>query len=108
MNNSIKYLNKYVVKKPDICIILGSGLNTFIDNINNKTIIDYKNIPGFSNTSVQGHKGQLIMGQINKCSVMCANGRFHYYEGHSFEKIGKIIEIFNHYTPKLSIITNSS
>ena len=39
---------------------------------------------------------------------MCASGRFHYYEGHSFEKVGEIIQLFNNYSPKLCIITNSS
>ena len=108
MNETIKYINNFNFKKPDICIILGSGLSSFINNINNKTIIGYNDIPNFSNTGVEGHTGQLIMGNINNINIMCASGRFHYYEGHSFEKVGKIIQLFNNYSPKLCIITNSS
>jgi len=108
MNKIIKYINSYNFKKPDICIILGSGLNSFIDNINNKITINYNDIPDFSNTSVEGHSGQLIIGDINKINVMCASGRLHYYEGHSFKKVGEIVQLFNSYSPDLCIITNSS
>ena len=108
MNKTLKYINTFNFNKPDICIILGSGLSSFINNINNKIIIDYNDIPDFSNTGVEGHTGQLIMGNINNINIMCASGRFHYYEGHSFEKVGEIIQLFNNYSPKLCIITNSS
>jgi len=108
MNKSIKYLNNYINDSIDACIILGSGLNSFIDVITNKIIIDYESIPEFLKTKVEGHKGQLIIGKIHNSNIICASGRFHYYEGHSFDKIGNIIEIFNYYNPKVCIITNSS
>ena len=49
-----------------------------------------------------------IYGYINEVPILCAQGRFHYYEGHSFEKVGAIIKIFNYYKPNNIIITNSS
>jgi len=108
MNNTIQYLKKNILDKPDICIILGSGLNSFVNEINNKSIVNYRDIPGLSNTNVEGHEGKLIIGKINQSTIMCANGRSHYYEGHSFEKVAKIIKIFSYFNPKLCIITNSS
>ena len=108
MHNTLQYLNKYIKEPIDVCIILGSGLNSFIDSIKNKKILEYEKIPGFLKTKVEGHQGQLIIGEINNTNVICANGRFHYYEGHSFDKIGFLIKIFKNYDPKICLITNSS
>ena len=108
MNNTLKYLDQFITHPIDASIILGSGLSSFIDSINNKIILDYSNIPNFLNTKVEGHHGQLVIGNINGVNIICANGRFHYYEGHSFDEIGLLIKIFKHYNSKICIITNSS
>ena len=104
----IRQIDSIITKPPKVCIILGSGLDGLIDSIQNKKIISYNQIDGFINTSVQGHVGQFIYGKIQGIPILCAQGRFHYYEGHSFEKVGLIIKIFNHYKPNNIIITNSS
>ena len=108
MNNTLKYLDQYIKEPIDACIILGSGLSSFVNSIKNKRILEYKKIPGFLKTKVEGHEGQLIIGKIKNTNIICANGRFHYYEGHSFEKIGFLIKIFKNYNPKICLITNSS
>jgi len=108
MKEIIKYLNSFDFSKPEVCIILGSGLSSFQTEIKNKIIVDYDNIPGFLKTSVEGHKGRFIFGTVNKTPVMCADGRFHYYEGYSFDQVGIIIKIFSLFNPNLCIITNSS
>ena len=103
----IKQIDNIIAKPPKVCIVLGSGLDSLIDSIQNKKIISYDKIDGFITTSVEGHIGQFIYGNIHGVPILCAQGRFHYYEGHSFEKIGLIIKIFNHYEPNNIIITNS-
>ena len=109
MNNKIiKQIDNIINEKPVICIVLGSGLDGFVDSITNKKIIAYSQIEGFIKTSVPGHVGQFIYGYIQGIPILCAQGRFHYYEGHSFKTVGLIIEIFNHYKPYNIIITNSS
>lgn len=108
LKNITQYLDNYIEKYPKVCILLGSGLSSFSDNIKNKVIIPYDNIPGFYQTSVKGHVGEFIYGEINNIPVLCGKGRFHYYEGYTFNEVGSIIEIFNFYNPKLCIITNSS
>ena len=108
MNKILKYIYKFNFKKPTFCIILGSGLNSFTNQIKNKTIIRYKDIPNFLETSVKGHQGQLIFGEIGKAYVLCASGRFHYYEGYTFNQVSIIVKLFNHFNPRLSIITNSA
>lgn len=106
--NIISQINHIVKESPKVCIILGSGLNSFINSIENKRILSYKNIKGFLQTTVSGHKGEFIYGNINKTPILCANGRYHYYEGYSFKEVGILIEIFKHYNPRQYIITNSS
>ncbi len=104
----ISYLNQIIDKKPDIGIILGSGLDVFTESIENKIIIPYEKIPAFLKTNVEGHKGELIYGRINNTTILCAKGRFHYYEGYTFNQVGSIISVFNLLNTKLCIITNSS
>ena len=104
----IEQIDSVITDSPKVCIILGSGLDSLVDFIQNKKIIPYDQIHGFMKTSVQGHIGQFIYGNINGVPILCAQGRFHYYEGHSFEKVGEIIKIFNYYNPNNIIITNSS
>ncbi len=104
----IEQINSIISESPKTCIVLGSGLDGLIDSIQNKKTIPYNKINGFITTSVQGHIGQFIYGYIDGMPILCAQGRFHYYEGHSFETVGIIIKIFNHYKPNNMIITNSS
>ena len=107
MDKYIKELDKIISTKPKVCIVLGSGLNNFTSSIIDKKILPYNNIPGFYNTSVSGHTGQFIFGYINNTPILCAEGRFHYYEGYSFDEVGIIMKIFNYYNPDKYIITNS-
>ena len=108
LNTIIKYLEPFISKPPEACILLGSGLSSFSDNISNKVIIPYNEIPNFYQTSVKGHIGEFIYGEIEDIPVLCGKGRFHYYEGYSFDEVGSIIQIFNYFKPRLCIITNSS
>ena len=108
LKTSIQYISKYIKESPDICIMLGSGLDDFTKLISNKITIPYNTIPTFYQTSVEGHDGEFIFGKINNTTILCAKGRFHYYEGYTFNQVGSLIKIFNHFDPKLSIITNSS
>lgn len=108
LNKAINYISKFIKDNPKVCIILGSGLDNFTKLISDKIIIPYDEIPTFYKTSVEGHKGEFIYGTINNVPTLCAKGRFHYYEGYTFKQVGSLIEIFNHFNPNLSIITNSS
>ena len=94
MKEIIKYFKSLDFSNPEVCIILGSGLSSFQTNIKDKIIINYDNIPGFLNTSVEGHNGRFIFGIVDNVPIMCADGRFHYYEGYSFDEVGLIIKVF--------------
>jgi len=66
--------------KPQVGLILGSGLGQFCDNIETQASIDFDQLPGFPIAGVGGHAGRLLFGQVGKTSVVVMQGRAHYYE----------------------------
>lgn len=82
-----KYILSKIPNKPKIGIVLGSGLGIYIDQIQNKMVIPYEEIPGFKRTSVEGHSGALIVGEVNGVTVAALQGRLHAYEGYAMEEI---------------------
>ncbi len=79
---SADYLrSKMGQRKPEIAIILGSGLGALADSIEDPLTIPYYDIPGFPSSTVHGHKGQLVIGRLGNQEVACMQGRFHIYEG---------------------------
>jgi len=108
INKIVSNISTIIEKKPVVSITLGSGLNAFEKILTKKQILKYDKIDGFLQTSVKGHDGKFIYGYLNATPVLCASGRFHYYEGYSFDEVGIIQKIFKEFNPKINIITNSS
>lgn len=109
----IEQIANYIKKQigslqPDTGIILGSGLGDIANSINNPIIIPYSSIPNFPQSSVSGHKGQLIIGQLNNHTVICLQGRFHLYEGHSPQIINTIIQALKVLGIQQLIVTNAA
>jgi len=67
---------------PTVALVLGSGLGLLADAIENPTIVPYGQIPGFPSTTVAGHAGKLVVGELAGVRVAAFQGRFHHYEGH--------------------------
>lgn len=74
-------------RKPSTGIILGSGLGTLADIIEDPICLPYKEIPGFPVSTAVGHKGNLICGYISGHCILAMQGRFHYYEGYPMESV---------------------
>ena len=68
-------------------IVLGTGLGSFINEMDVETTIPYKEIPNFPVSTVEFHKGQLVLGKVNGRKVIAMQGRFHFYEGYSMQQI---------------------
>lgn len=106
---SAEYIrNKMNGKNPKIAIILGSGLGVLSEKIENKIVIDYKEIPNFPVSTVAGHAGQLIIGNIGNKEVIAMNGRFHYYEGYDLKETTFPIRVFKLLGIETLILTNAA
>lgn len=81
------YIRSKITVRPKIGMVLGSGLGIYVDQIQNKTIIPYQDIPNFKRTSVEGHEGRLIIGEVHGVAVAALQGRLHAYEGYAMEDI---------------------
>ncbi len=103
--DSIIYKIKY---EPDIALILGSGLGDFADSIEEKTIIDYKDIPDFPVSTVSGHAGRFIIGKLYDKKIIAMQGRVHYYEGYSMDKVVMPIRLMKLLGAKTLILTNAA
>ena len=95
-------------RKPETAIILGSGLGGIADNLQNKLIIKYEEIEGFPKSTVAGHNGQFVIGQIKDKEVLCMQGRFHLYEGHNPKVIAEVIQALKYIGIKELIVTNAA
>ena len=93
---------------PDSLIILGSGLGNLVNKIPNPKTIEYSSIPCFPKTKISGHQGRFIAGQIGKHNVLCMQGRFHLYEGHSPQFIKELISGIAQLGIKQLIVTNAA
>lgn len=91
-----------------LAIILGSGLGPFADIIQNQTVIPYETIPDYPRSTVEGHSGELVIGNVDGIELIAAKGRFHYYEGYEFNDITIPIKLFSKLGIDHLIITNSS
>ena len=93
---------------PKIAIILGSGLGVLSEEIENKKVIKYKEIPNFPISTVEGHAGELIIGKLSGKDLIAMNGRFHYYEGYDVKEVTFPIRVFKLLGVETLILTNAS
>lgn len=126
MQNTIKFINERTNNfKPEIGIILGSGLGDFVNNFSSISI-PYSEIPRFETSSIQGHAGQLVFVEgtdnrkqgtanlqptlqpSNLPNLLLMQGRYHFYEGHSMDKVVYPIKVMKKLGVKTLIITNAA
>lgn len=108
MKETLDYIQTYTDDfKPEIGIVLGSGLGDLADTYC-EFAISYDKIPGFAKSTVEGHKGQLVFAQINKRNVVMMQGRNHFYEGHSMQDVTYPIKVMKKLGVKTVIITNAA
>ncbi|MFM7858030.1 MAG: purine-nucleoside phosphorylase [Flammeovirgaceae bacterium] len=113
MLNEIKeatdYLKKHGIDKPEVGVILGTGLgNLFVEEIKNPIEINYNSIPHFPVSTVEFHKGKLIYGMVKGKKVLAMQGRFHYYEGYSMQKITLPVRVMKMLGVENLLISNAA
>ncbi len=108
MKETIDYIqNKIKTFKPKLGIILGSGLGDFADNIEGVRI-KYSDIPGFETSTVAGHKGQLVFGEVFGKNTVIMQGRYHFYEGYHISRIVYPVKVMKKLGVDTLIITNAA
>ncbi len=93
---------------PSVGLILGSGLGDFADTLEHPSVIPFGDLPGFPQTTVEGHTGAFVFGSRCGKSVVALQGRLHYYEGHSMETVTLPVRIMAALGVKTLIVTNAS
>lgn len=94
--------------KPQIALILGSGLGDYAETIEIDTIIDYHEINDFPVSTVPGHKGRFVFGYIEKVPVVIMEGRVHYYEGYSMTDVVLPVRLMKMLGAEILFLTNAS
>jgi len=102
------FVNKSLESKPEIALILGSGLGEMAEDITEKVKIKYQDIPEFPVSTVEGHSGCLISGRLAGKNVIAMQGRVHYYEGYSMQEITIAVRVFKKLGVEKIIITNAA
>lgn len=94
--------------KPEVAIVLGSGLGDYADDIRVEAELDYHEIEGFPVSTVPGHAGKFIFGYVNDVPVVCMKGRVHYYEGYPISDVVLPARLMKLMGAKILFLTNAS
>jgi len=102
------YIANKTALRPQVGLILGSGLGGLAEEIEDATILPYGDIPHFPQSTVPGHKGRLVIGRLAGAPVVAMQGRFHYYEGYSMEQVVRPVRVMAQLGVKTLIVTNAA
>lgn len=94
--------------QPTVGVVLGSGLGAFVDHLDERVVIPYRDVPHFPIGSVPGHAGELVLGRIGKVSLAVMSGRVHYYEGHAMERVTFPVRVLAGLGVKTLLVTNAA
>ena len=95
-------------RKVDLCVVLGSGLGAFVDALDNPVVIPYAEIEGFPTSSVHGHAGNLVFGQLDGKDLVVMQGRVHFYECGDLKRVTLPIRILHCLGCTRMIVTNAA
>jgi purine-nucleoside phosphorylase len=108
INAARDYIQSRTNVRPELAVILGSGLGSLAKEVLVDTVIPYSEIPGFPESTVIGHAGQLVLGKLAGKNVVVMQGRVHYYEGHPMSKITIPIRTLQALGARSLLVTNAA
>lgn len=95
-------------RTPRVGVILGSGLNAVADAIKDPDVIPFGDLPHFPASTVVGHKGRLLVGELERQTVLVMQGRVHFYEGYSMAEVTLPVRMMQRLGLKFLIVTNAA
>ncbi|NLD46265.1 MAG: purine-nucleoside phosphorylase [Clostridiaceae bacterium] len=108
LKESAEFIKGRINFSPEIAIILGSGLGPLANEIENPVMIDYREIPNFPLSTVEGHEGKLVAGTLGGNKVVALKGRFHYYEGYEIPQVVFAVRVLRLLGVSHLIVTNAA
>lgn len=102
------FIQSKISFKPDIGIILGTGLGGLVEQINIKHTLSYEDIPNFRLSTVEGHSGKLIFGELSGKNVVVMQGRFHFYEGYTLQEVTFPVRVMKFLGIQQLFVSNAS
>jgi purine-nucleoside phosphorylase len=94
--------------RPDVAVILGTGLGGLAKEIETEAVIPYGEIPGFPLSTVESHAGRLLLGRLHGAAVVAMQGRFHRYEGYSLQEVTFPVRVMHALGARTLVVTNVS
>jgi purine-nucleoside phosphorylase len=108
VQEAVGYIKQHSAVKPEVGIILGTGLDKLADRIKKDAVIPYKDIPHFPVSTVKSHTGNLVLGELSGKSIVAMQGRFHLYEGYSALQIALPIRVMKFLGIKILLESNAA
>lgn len=102
------FILNQVEKAPETAVILGTGLGDLVNHIEIIKELEYKNIPNFPVSTVEGHSGKLIFGNLGGKYIMAMQGRFHYYEGYDMKQVTFPVRVMKALGVKTLFVSNAA
>ncbi len=102
------HLEDSIDRDPEIALILGSGLGELAEDIQNSRSFPYEEIPGFQGSTVEGHAGRLVFGELEEKYICIMQGRYHYYEGHDMDDLVFPVRVMAELGMESLMVTNAS
>jgi purine-nucleoside phosphorylase len=87
IDKAVSFIRKKTALKPQVAVVLGSGLGNLSSHMEVEATIPFDKIPHFPKSGVEGHAGELVLGKIGRKRVALMNGRVHYYEGYTMQEV---------------------
>jgi len=103
-----EFIRRQYDKEIRIALVLGSGLGAFADDLENAVRIPYEEIPHFARSTVEGHAGQLVLGEVRGVPLAVQQGRFHFYEGYEMSEVTFPMRVFGRLGIETVILTNAA
>lgn len=105
---AVEVIQQKISVQPQIGLVLGSGLGTLADTLDNRVVIPYSEIPGWPQSTVHGHHGNLVIGELEGQIVVAQQGRAHFYEGYSMQQVTFPIRVMHFLGVHTVILTNAA
>jgi inosine/guanosine/xanthosine phosphorylase family protein len=108
IEQAVRAIRKRDHRIPKVALILGSGLGSLADSVENATVIPGARIPGYPHAGVAGHRGDLVLGELGGNMVAFLRGRFHRYEGHDMDTLTLPVRLAAELGAPRLIVTNAA